>query len=281
MTPCISTNSIHGFINNNNSSIHKDFIQCLIILTMTNTKHLATYDHAPYYMRTPYIQGMYHVGPYKSVWKCMWNSLTFFHTETINAYTMILVSIASSYHLYNIAPCKNTAHISLWLSAILHCPFSIIFHTLMPMGESFNNVCRLLDQLFIVIGANLVCFSMSVYLPWYVRLVLQIVMFQISYACASCIFMHGDWANNLNEFMGKLKLLVMIYTFPVLITNVQKGLLLSLTLGSSAVVMMIRFPECIFKRRMLLTSHELMHVGIIIAHFIEYDFITASCIDST
>ncbi len=55
------------------------------------------------------------------------------------------------------------AFLAIWLSAILHNPFSISYHLFQPISATTYNRWRKLDTCIICVNSVLLCFSLSYY----------------------------------------------------------------------------------------------------------------------
>jgi hypothetical protein len=74
-------------------------------------------------------------------------------------------------------------------------------------------------------------------------------------------------------FLPYLTPLVALYLSPILYFQPFIWLKINCVLGVSALAIVVRLPERILHKRILLNSHELMHIGIIVAHILEYQYI--------
>lgn len=129
-----------------------------------------SYKRAPKYMQYENVFTGYRVGG--TYCEC-WLSLFEWHTETWNAWTVILNSvfaiISMVWALVTLKP-GNLAFVFVCYAcgALLHCPWSTSFHVAMPINRTTMNFWRRMDLCAIFYCSVLMTFSLAFFvLPWW------------------------------------------------------------------------------------------------------------------
>jgi adiponectin receptor len=226
-------------------------------------------------------------------------SLFQYHTETVNAWTMILTTVASvcaTAVISCLEPDASFVFAVFTLSAVLHMPFSVGFHLFTPISISVFNLWRKMDVCAIFIVSILLTFSLAYYvLPWWG--VLVNVGVAVAIAVAAVIFF---WSTRDDEVLDPtmhaafVGLIVLCYTFPMVYatsSSMRRGRMtvataiitvgVFLSLGISAYCYSTGFPQCRAPGRFDVWghSHQVMHAGVTVAHFLEFAFIWISYTD--
>lgn len=245
----------------------------------TSLKYNLTRDQVPKWLQFPHLTTQYrHGGNY---WSCC-KSLFAWHSETINAWTMIcgnIFSFAALLYVLNIDQPSNInkiPFITFWLSAALHAPFSIGYHLFMPISESTCNTWRKLDISFIYITTFLLTFSLS----YFTMPLCLTILFTTTSTAVATYALSKNFNNVLHRSLN-VKLVgcnMIIYMMPMILTGRFLPVLASLAIGGFVYANCI--PECYSHGTFDLVgrSHQIMHVCIIIAHVYEFWFIRESYI---
>lgn len=250
---------------------------------------LTTKENVPSYVIHPFTNDKYHFDPsyttakpnvktnfktnFKTFATCFYRAITSFHSETINIYTMLFAALCSSCFYISRDTTTTNSYFWLWLSCVMQCPFSIAFHAFMPMGKKVYDITCALDMTFITINSNILLYALSFPLSTFQRLFLQLVCLWLSYIALkeiSCMLHRNVVSGTL--FLPYLMPLVGLYLSPILYFQPYLWLQIVCVLGVSAMVILVRLPERILHKRIILNSHEFMHIGIIIAHVLEYRY---------
>lgn len=237
-------------------------------------------DEVPTWLSFPAIHSGYRIGG--NVTSNLY-SLFQWHNETINAWTMIWVSLWSissfSYikFVLNVSGINLIPFACLCISALVHMPFSVGYHLLRPISLEQCTKLRYLDNLFICIGLCFLCFSLSFFtFPFPATIAYTGTCVLIAYTISKKIDMSPN-ALNTSKQAGNVSLITSFCMFPLLVACVKLGLwtelvvcLSSLVLG--AFVYTKRIPEIWYPYTFdyIGNSHNIMHVCILIAHVVEY-----------
>lgn len=252
-------------------------------------------EQVPRWLRFESLQtGYRYGGTYK---QCLL-SLFVLHNECLNAWTMIAASVFSTCaFVYAIVGLRVTGlhvlpFLFFYLSALLHLPFSVGYHLFLPISPSVYNKWRKLDVSFIFVGSVLLVCAFG----WFVMPLWAVMT---STALAVMIAALGIYRLNTLEDGQALERsghavciasIVLVYFFPLVyqaykdVANLEittavgcaTGVFLSLLLGGT--VYANNFPERYYPETFDLvgSSHQLMHVGITIAHALEYIFLASA-----
>lgn len=254
---------------------------------------LVTSENVPEYVRHKHVQRKYHHDPLKYAlmydptkplvtktyifFLCMYRSLTSFHTETLNIYTMMFNALFSTMYMYMYSPCRSWAHYMLWGSCVLHAPFSITYHMCMSLGKRIYTMTCALDMTFIVISSIMLQESFMFAMNSTPKMILRMGMLCIS---ARTLYIIRNMYKNEHMmpllFVQYLSFLVIMYIAPVALTNKTYAFKIGIALFIGCILFITKIPELFFNKTVL-ASHELMHVMIFIAHMYGYAFIRDSC----
>ena len=246
---------------------------------------------APAYMQYPNVTGSYRVGG--NYWDAI-KSLFQAHTETINAWSMIIgnmMSVILTVYVccVHVKAFAVPVFIVFALSPLIHLPFSLGFHLFMPIGIDVFSEWRKLDVTAIFACSVLLTFSLSCFvLPWWGTLLITMVTAAVAGAAVRNFgAISDDYILDHAKHSVLVSTVVICYWFPMAFALVRDALDNSFTLSSAmtvgVVTMMtaaaycfsVGFPEILAPGLfdVLGHSHQLMHLAIIIAHFFEFVFI--------
>jgi len=221
-------------------------------------------------------------------------SLFTFHNETVNAWTMVFMSDASTLLLvyvklvYEYIPLPFAL---LWMSVVTHMPFSVALHLFIGISENSRRFWRTCDVFFMQFNSLL----LSAALAYYVMDGLYIVLYATS---ALFVFLRSVYVTTIRSRIWRLSkpqlaremsYLVISYCSPLVIQGV-KDLVLSwnVSLGVLPHVIGIIFsmeiaylcyskhlPEKWSPGRFDLVgnSHQIMHVMGLVAHLLQWAFL--------
>jgi len=210
------------------------------------------------------------------------NLLTLFswHNQTVNAWTMILVSVfsISAFSFLVVSRgCDILPFACLTIAAIIHIPFTLGYHLLMPISKEVYVKWRHLDSAFIFIGLCFLCFGLSYYIfPMPVVLVLTGISTVVAYKSIKniqCV----QGAYNKKKQAKLVATMIMVCLCPLLCTCIQLEcwLYMAIIIGSFVVggyIYAEHIPERFFPRTFdyIGSSHNIMHVCILMAHVVMY-----------
>lgn len=233
----------------------------------------------------PYVKyGYRSKGNYR---QCLY-SLFGWHNETLNVWSMILVNIFSLfcliYVLIFIKPKQFWPFLLLYVSSLVHLPFSIGYHLFIPMSKDINTKWYKLDLSFIFIGITCLILSMC-----YFVLPIQYTILTITISIGITLYsFYHIWYECVEKCSKKKNaILVSIITsllfIPIvfqLISNPRDYITLILAIGivSSLVFGAICYSTSFFNKftPSFNSSHTLMHIMVLIAHILEYIFVVRS-----
>lgn len=104
-----------------------------------------------------------------TVGECLWGDLGLFawHNQTLNSWTMIAGSaLATACFIHTLRTLKPTgwdisAFAALWISPVIHLPFTVGYHQLLCMSPETLRDWRALDLLFIFVGSVPLTYSLA------------------------------------------------------------------------------------------------------------------------
>lgn len=243
--------------------------------------HSETPAHAVY----PYITNAYRSGGgYADNIK----SLFQLHTETVNAWSMIIANVGS---FYASVMANNMILYIFTASALLHLPFSVGYHLFMSMDENIFNLWRRLDIIGIYNAGVLITFALGYYVfPLGICLANTLLA-----ACVAGYASMKAWRMNAEHVIDGatqvtfIGMIVACYLSPMYVAAIRDiamhGAVLTVSVISPiAVTGVLGFggwayatfwPQRIApgKFNVWLHSHQIMHICIIICHAFEYLFI--------
>lgn len=253
-------------------------------------------DIAPPYMTTPDMIRGYRVGgSYKDCIKSMFR----LHNETFNAVTILLASIEVSslvfwaFNTYTMNSNDMSAFIAFLLAYVLHAPFSIGYHTFIPINSKIANHWRKLDIYCIFLRSILFSYAFSYF-------VFSTTGVAINVFCQICIAIWGILTTTkipdgvpLDKFKQAIITLIAIccYTFPIVYIGIDQfitydrytsivkasiGCITTFVVGGSCYA--FRIPDRLSPGTfdIVFNSHVAMHVGICILCIFEFLFMISA-----
>ena len=243
----------------------------------------------PEWLRFPHVKSGYRIGG-----NFIDGLLSLFksHNELINAWTMIIGSLISlgifiyALHSPAMTITDKFAFTCLFLSAIVHMPFSVGYHLFSPISNQVFIAWRRLDLSFIFIASILLTYALSHYVfsrKW------TTIMTSLSAITASVAIYNIYDDNNTNVERRSQSLLVgliicvymtpMVYQFYKEFPEITTRSIATITTFASLLVggfvYALNFPECLFDQvfDIIGQSVNIMHICIIIAHISEFVFV--------
>lgn len=249
-----------------------------------------THDLVPHWLHVPFIQTGYVVPNYRTAWQAKWLLLDA-NNQTVNAWTIILSAFVSL-GLYGWVVTKHNltteqfiVFTAFLLSCVVHAPFAVGNHILRHLGESAYAYWKRMDIFFIFVASIFLTFSLSYFLlPGAVTAILV----GLSVLAASYAYHRADTrvyglGSNTRRVSSLLCVMMAIipYIIPVIYACFVRpdlrpiGLGIIGTLIFSGIIYATAFPERYYPRIFDLVgaSHQIMHLGILVAHVLEFAFI--------
>lgn len=255
-------------------------------MTARNLKYNVPVQHVPPYMITKHIVRGYRIGgTYK---QCLQKFFTL-HNEAINAWTMfvsaffVLFSSIWFLNTNNVNISNTVPFISYVLAYWIHLPFSVGYHTFMPISKTVHNLWRKMDVYGIFTRSVLMTFATSFFvfpiwgtcLSTFTSLIVAIWGMQTFSKMSS------------NKPLNKLKqaifvgVSVMCYYLPFCVSLLQNWnsfwivcyMTLSILFGGVCYSFGIpeRFSPGTFD--LLFNSHIILHLGLICSSICEFLFL--------
>eukprot|EP00188_Purpureofilum_apyrenoidigerum_P001791 Plantae.Rhodophyta-Purpureofilum_apyrenoidigerum.ctg20262.p1 GENE.Plantae.Rhodophyta-Purpureofilum_apyrenoidigerum.ctg20262~~Plantae.Rhodophyta-Purpureofilum_apyrenoidigerum.ctg20262.p1 ORF type:complete len:290 (+),score=35.49 Plantae.Rhodophyta-Purpureofilum_apyrenoidigerum.ctg20262:76-945(+) len=244
---------------------------------------------APQYLRREYIHGGYRVG---GGFMPALRSLFELHNETLNAWTMVWLSAASSLFLFYVHRALGFVPVPFWcawLSVVLHLPFSAGLHLFIGISENTRKVWRTFDVFFIQFCSVLLAAGMGYYVvDRYYSVYMAVTVAAFVRSIYSTMVVRRIWSISKPELAKQVAVLVVAYTLPVVVqtlSDVSNGLYWDGTLPHCLVLAFIletgrqcyskHLPEKWAPGRFdyFGNSHQIMHIMALFAHVLEMAFI--------
>lgn len=232
----------------------------------------------PYWLRFPNIINGYRLGG-----DMMSNFKTLFswHNETINAWTMIMLFVYSSFALYENSSREDLIpYISLYLSSALHMPFSLGYHLFMPISETILLKWRRLDFIMTLVSICLQNFALNyfIYISWitYSIFALNFLMVYKIYNRDTFIKNDFDKKKYMKYILRRIIALMCFSLAPIVFSrNVFYIIMFFSSMAMGSVVYIIQFPEKYFpgKFDIIGSSHQIMHLDLLLIHYLQYKFV--------
>lgn len=247
-------------------------------------------DDAPTYMQYPGVLHRYRAGGTPA--QCLWSFFAL-HTETVNAWTVFLSMIfaltASTLAFTVFRSPAFIAYVFFCTASIIHTPFSIGFHLLMPINISVFNLWRRLDVIAIFLGST--CFTVSlslVILPWWGTLTTGCVSLTLAVVASNYFWTmpdHHALDNHKHSmFVGSI---ILCYWFPMFFAFVRDaihgrfgvssamvlGEVTTLVAGGTAFAYSWPQKYAPGKYDVFGHSHSMLHVAAMFAHVCKFFFI--------
>lgn len=250
---------------------------------------LAFHEAADYTLFPHILRGYRSGGTY---WRCL-RSLFELHTETMNAWTMIITSILSCViFALTMLTDKNAVLLPcmcMTLSVLLHLPFTVGFHLFRCMNPQVYNLWRRLDQMFIFIASIPLTVALAYFVfPWWGTALLATVTTGVAaVACMHLWSLEPSFRRNRHHMVLFIGSVVACYWLPMAVQATMElleqdvgaplfcsvGVVVSLGLGGLLFANAI--PEKYWPGAfdIFFSSHQLMHVGVMAAHYFEWWFV--------
>ena len=207
------------------------------------------------------------------------------HNETANIWTMIMLFfMAAGLFAYTIAFGEGdiVPFALFFCASAIHLPFSVGYHLFLPISNEVKTKWRNLDITFIFISATLFALAFG-------YSVLDNSMLLLLGAVCSGVTTHGVYIIRTRVVYDRvlvcklIGVVVVCYLFPMYYHAFAESDLLSFYLAVGTTVVMgasaIAYKDCIPERfapgkyDLIGNSHNIMHLGLIVAYVIEYAFI--------
>lgn len=196
---------------------------------------------APSYMRYPGVLGSYRAGG--TVMQCLL-SLFALHTETVNAWTVIISCVfsimATSYVIIfsDVERSAIPAFLFFTGASIVHTPFSLGFHLLMPFSVETYNLWRRLDVCAIFVGSSMFTVSLAYFvLPWWGMLINSLISASISLAAIWTFWkVPDDHVLDKWHHVGFVGSIILCYWFPMLIALLRAAIRMQFPFSSTMAV---------------------------------------------
>ncbi|PNH06906.1 ADIPOR-like receptor [Tetrabaena socialis] len=254
--------------------------------------HLQSTD-VPEWLVFPYIHGGYRLGG--DYWSCVL-SLFVLHNECLNAWTLLLggllstLALAFVFSTYDVRGLDASAFVVFWFSLIAHMPFSVGYHTFLPISAAVCARWRRLDITFSFLMAVQLTYSMSyfVYGSLYGTLLATSLVALLAAKAIAVIHSSHLERRQLTRLVG---LSTVGYYLPVVFWAAQDAwrygtygvpalaaLVLPASLVGGAYIYETHMPECFWPGKLDLVvrggnSHLWLHFGVITAHMMGFCFV--------
>ena len=215
------------------------------------------------------------------------------HNETANIWTMIMsFMLASSLFVYIVSFQKEHVNIVpfvlFYCANVIHLPFSLGYHLFLPISNEIKVYWRNLDITFIFISGTLFACALGYCV---LKRILLLILFSTCFN-VSCfaIYTIRKKKNYDRVLVCKLVgIIVICYMFPMFYHAFTRYDFYSFNLGFTTCIVMgisaIVYADCIpekyayppGKYDIIGNSHNIMHLGLMIAYVIEYMFIYHTC----
>jgi adiponectin receptor len=229
------------------------------------------------YILSGYRYGKSNLGPIRE--------LFLIHNETFNAWTMIISSVISV-GLWIWVNMKHDLTLNAFIvftafliSGTISVPYSIQYHTRSNISKDEKSRTRRLDMVFVFIASIFLTFALSFFVfPLSVTSVLTLCS---AYFARHIYLTYHGASNNKQEITTVMFQAVAVYLTPLAYASLVDFKMASyfITVFSSlalgALIYIFNLPERWFPGRfdILGSSHQIMHVFLIIAHIVEFLFI--------
>lgn len=248
-------------------------------------------EDAPPHTRYPGVLGSYRSGG--DACSCL-ASVFSLHTESVNVWT-VLASLAFFVVATTVVCARGLAPISALpafatfvAASVVHAPFAVGFHLLMPMSLRVFNIWRRLDIMAIFVAG--VCFAValaSVVFPWRIVMLNGVVAAAVAWrGCRATWSMADDHVIDNARHVLFVGAIVLSYWAPMLYYLVAQASARRFTLASSMVIGEVasmaaggamfalhvpqRFRPGAFD--VFGHSHQMMHVAAMVAHVCKFVF---------
>lgn len=246
-------------------------------------------DSVPNYLQREYIVDGYRVGGgYLSAMR----SLFELHNETMNAWTMVWISTASTVCLWDVWRNMGTIPAPfwmIWLSVLLHFPFSLGLHLFIGISEDVRKTWRTLDVFFIQFCSVLLAGALGYYVcQQYYSVFMSVTLAAFVRNVYSTMVRRRIWNIPKPELAKQVAVMVFMYGTPVLIQgflDFYNGLYFDGAIPYLVVLTIVlevgrrtyskHVPEKWAPGQFdyFFNSHQIMHVMALLAHLLEWAFV--------
>ena len=240
---------------------------------------------APAHARYPYVRGSYRSG---GSYADNLRSIFQLHTETVNCWTMLVACVVSmacaAWGCAYVVDAEG-APIFILFSAttLVHAPFSVGYHLFTSMHREVFDVWRKLDVTAILVVTVMLTYALAYFvIPFWACMVITSVAGAVA-STAIAIFWRTPNMQPvaLAMFTGGASL---CYLFPMVCATVRDGLMSVSSAATAGVLASLAFsgwvyvsawPQRCFPGAFDVWghSHQLMHVGVIVCHALEFLFL--------
>ena len=246
-------------------------------------------NEASEHSRYPYVMHHYRVGG--TYWDNI-KSLFQLHTESVNAWSMILasaLSVCGTVYMYVTHPSAFPIFAIFTSSAVIHLPFSVGYHLFTSMDRSTFHKWRQYDVIAMMSVCVLLAYSLGyfVFPPW-------LCYMNTGYTCVLVIKGVKQFAGLSDEHdldplthSKSLCMIVASYCVPLMYSLIRDLVHLEMHLSTyctagislgllfSGWAYSSRWPQKLSPGRFDVWghSHQVMHIGILLCHLFEFMFI--------
>ena len=248
-------------------------------------------ENAPTHAVYPHVLGSYRSGG--SYTDNLW-SLFQLHTETINCWTMIIASALSVacttfLSITTLNPSAVPVFVAFTSTTVLHLPFSVGYHLFTSMRRQVFNKWRKYDVIAIFNVSVILAFSLSYFvLPWWGCLLNTSVAGLVASTATWTFWKTPDDVDldpsKQSVFVASI---VLCYWFPMAFALVRDSIQLTFTVSSGSGVGVVvglmlsgwayssAWPQRHFPGVFDVWghSHQMMHVGVLVCHALEFAFL--------
>lgn len=214
--------------------------------------------------------------------QCLKSIITW-HNETLSIWSMILVNIVSlvclAYVVCVVQPTQLLPFILLYISTLVHLPFSVGYHLFIPISKETCMKWFKLDYCFIFVGITILIFAMCFFvLPPLLIAIITFVAIAISiYAIRHAISCKDKCKNSKNALL--VSSITSLLLVPLVYQTIVRSDMFALAITIGIVTCLVFGAICystMFLNKFTPTfdlSHTIMHITVLIAHILEYAFI--------
>lgn len=247
---------------------------------------------APDHVLFPYILSGYRAGG--TYWQCLC-ALFAWHTETMNAWTMIFCGATSCLLLHRVVVREDVSigqafpFACITFAVVLHMPFSVGFHLFRGMNPTVYNLWRRLDQAFIFIACVPLCLGLCycVFSAWATLVNVLVTTVVAIVGCREVWRLKPDFRRRKSSMVLFVGSGVLCSWFPMLYVGARDlamqrlslsaaaaaGVIISLGFGSYAYASSVPEKFAPGKFDFFFSSHQIMHWTVLIARICEYAFV--------
>ena len=262
-------------------------------------KYNVTSDKAPSYMITRNIVKGYRVGG--DYIQCL-NSLFTMHNETFNAWTMVVLSLFTylgSWWIinnYQLTWDEQLVFIVFSLANIIQMPFSVGYHTFLPISSQVFNLWRKMDVCCIFIRSIMLSFVFSYFVFSLIGSIINVVICMMVAVWGIYYVLRFPKEFSMNKIQQSLfvGVSVMCYIVPVMFAGIYDIYMFhsfTLIVQSTFIMLIITvfgsacyafgFPDRLSPGTfdIYFNSHTCMHLSLIFSAFFEFMFLLANMVN--